>query len=90
MGSKNPERCAPTLSDSTSIAYLAERFPDWRLFVYCGGCVRTRKYDPRELLTRTTPPATVGELRARVSCGKKCREDFVKHVKPVLKARRER
>jgi hypothetical protein len=89
MGSKNPERCAPTLADDLPLAVLVERFADWRLAVYCAGCMQMKRFDPRDLRARKKPPITIGEFRTRLRC-EKCEGGTVMLVKPVLKARRER
>jgi hypothetical protein len=91
VGSKNPERCAPWLTDTTRLAELAERFEQWRIEVYCAGCIRSNRLEPRKLIELLGPAATVGDLRPRLKCIR-CggRSEDAPRLRAVLRRRKER
>jgi hypothetical protein len=91
MGSKNPERCAPSLDDTMRLATLADQYPQWRIEVYCAACMRLTRLEPRTLLSGARPPETIRQLRARLKCeGCGGRSEWKPMLRLVIRHRRER
>ena len=65
---RNAEYDAPPLLDSTRLVDLVDRYPEWRIGVYCSKCIRMIKLDPAALSKRLGPQASIADVRARLRC----------------------
>lgn len=90
MGSRNPERVAPTLSDGLTFGELVKRFEQWRLEAYCVPCMRANRLDPRKLCEQYGPAETVGALKRRLKCIRCGGRGERPQLRAVLRHRRER
>jgi hypothetical protein len=70
MGSRNPGRDAPILSDPVRLADLARDYPFWELRICCRapGCIHCGDVSVRQLLKRKNPPCCLRELKRRAWC----------------------